>query len=74
MKKLPYIFFLNLLVAVPSLQAAQCVEGNCSNGQGTVIHEDGRKYSGDFSRGVAHGRGRLQTSDGSVYEGEMKNG
>jgi len=29
---------------------------------------------GNFSDGVAEGRGKVTYSDGSVYEGEMKEG
>jgi hypothetical protein len=29
----------------------ECVEGDCVNGQGTLIHPDGKKLVGEFKNG-----------------------
>ena len=32
-----------------------------------------KSYSGDFKNGHYHGKGRLEFTDGSVYEGQFEN-
>jgi len=45
MKKLLGILFLGLLWS--NVGFAECIEGDCSNGQGTYTWEDGTKYVGE---------------------------
>ena len=49
-----------------------CIEGNCTNGQGTLAHPNGDKYVGEFKVGKANGQGTLMYPDGIKYVGEIK--
>jgi hypothetical protein len=51
---------------------AQCIAGNCSNGQGTFLYPSGAKYIGDFKNGIVEGVGVCYYTDGSKYSGEWK--
>ena len=35
----------------------ECVEGDCKNGQGTMVYSTGQKFSGGFKDGMRHGKG-----------------
>ena len=52
---------------------AECVEGNCISGQGTLI-DNGHTYVGGFKDGKVHGQGTLTYPNGEKYIGEYKNG
>ena len=43
--------------------------GNCNNGEGTFVYEDGSRYIGDFIDGLREGQGTLFYNDGSRYTG-----
>ena len=67
MKKL-----LLLLLCVPLLTLAQqtgCVSGDCENGYGTYIWDNGDKYIGGWSNSLKSGQGKYFWVDGSKYEG-----
>lgn len=49
---------------------AQCVSGNCTNGKGTYIQQNGAVYVGEFQNGEIHGYGICDYPDGSQYKGE----
>ena len=51
--------------------SANCIKGNCKIGLGTFEFQDGSRYSGQFNKGVPHGKGRLIMVKGDVYEGEF---
>lgn len=57
---------LNMLIA-------QCIEGNCVNGKGTMVYPSGAKYVGDFKDGRIEGVGVLHYSNQDKYYGEWKN-
>ena len=50
-----------------------CLEGNCVNGKGTFVTEEGNTYTGSFKNGKREGRGKLTSPAGSSYEGDWKN-
>ena len=52
----------------------ECVEGDCTNGQGTMVFSDESKYTGEWKEGKLHGRGSMVFADGSKYEGDFKDG
>ena len=53
---------------------AECIEGNCVDGQGTYMYDNGDIYVGEFKEGETHGRGTYITTDGSTFAGEFKDG
>ena len=52
---------------------AECVQGNCVNGQGTLTFSDGSKYVGEFKEGKSHGQGTRTWSNGKIEEGIWEN-
>lgn len=50
--------------------SAQCIQGDCVNGQGTYIYPSGAKYIGQFKNGEIHGIGVCYYTNGSHYRGE----
>jgi len=69
--------FFNVIVAVillmPQGVSALCVQGDCLNGQGTVVLPDGRRYVGEFQEGIRTGRGLMMFPDGTKYLGDWQN-
>lgn len=63
---------LALLMAVVFVAhlSAQCIDGNCVNGQGTYVFSSGARYVGAFTNGEMHGIGTLYYSDGKRYTGQ----
>ena len=51
---------------------ADCIKGNCVNGQGTLTSPDGFKYVGEWKYGKPHGQGTMTFPDGELYVGEFK--
>ena len=71
MKKLSLYIFLILMWC--NVGFAECVEGNCISGQGTLI-DNGHTYVGEFKDGKVHGQGNLIYPNGDKYVGEYQNG
>lgn len=67
---------LNMIVAIllliPQIAVALCVQGDCTNGQGTVVLPDGRRYVGEFKEGIRAGRGLMTFPDGTKYLGDWQ--
>ena len=70
---------LILLVVVPIIGFGQCIDGDCENGVGTYIWEDGSVSNGAWTNGELNGivqeisydkEGNLQGS----FDGQMKMG
>ena len=72
MKKLFVILVLGLLWC--NVGFAECIKGDCTNGQGTYTWADGNKYVGQFKNGKRHGQGIFTFVNGDKYVGEFKNG
>ena len=53
---------------------AECIEGDCRNGQGTETWSNGTKYVGEFKNGKLHGQGTITWVSGDKYVGEHKDG
>jgi len=67
------ILLFLLLASVSSVVSAQCIAGDCQNGQGTFLYPSGAKYIGNFRNGEIHGVGVCYYTDNSKYSGEWKN-
>lgn len=67
-------FFLLIGLAWPYLVNAQCLNGNCKDGSGILLHSNGERYIGRFRLSVPHGLGTYYYSDGSFYFGYWKAG
>ncbi len=70
--RFPAISFLIFICSVCVLEA-QCISGDCVNGNGTYFYTNGDKYSGDWVDGRKEGNGRYDWADSSYYIGEFKN-
>jgi hypothetical protein len=61
---------LVLLSAAPAF--AQCVQGNCVDGEGERRYDDGSRYVGQWRDSKRHGRGTLERKDGGVLSGDWR--
>ncbi|MCK5339817.1 MAG: hypothetical protein KAJ60_02020, partial [Desulfobulbaceae bacterium] len=52
----------------------KCLSGDCSNGEGIFMFEDGTKYEGQFVNNMPEGLGKFKKNKGIVYEGDFRNG
>ncbi len=69
---------LTLSLALLSLSAfaqnGNCTSGDCRDGIGTYVWNNGEKYAGDFSDGKMHGKGTYTWPNGHQYKGDWLNG
>ena len=70
---LTVVLFLNIATSVIAFEGT-CIKGNCKNGYGTSLFDDGRVYEGQWKKGLFDGMGKLIFISGSKYTGEFKNG
>lgn len=63
-----------LLTMTVSLSFAQCVEGNCYEGNGTFLFENGDTYNGQWKKGLSEGYGVYEFTNGDIYKGAWKAG
>lgn len=69
------IFALLLFFFIaPSFAQTGCTIGDCDNGKGRFIFDNGDRYIGEFKNGLPHGRGSYFNKDGSNYKGPFVNG
>lgn len=73
MKTTINIILVVLVLTSPTLLAAQCVSGNCEDGQGTFEYQDNTVYVGSFKNGKADGYGVCYYGNKDKYVGEWKN-
>ena len=76
MKGLIFCFFLPVILLASSTTAlsAQCLEGNCRNGQGVFRFANGDKYVGSWANGQPHGKGKYYFASRERYEGDFRFG
>ena len=69
----PVIVFTTFVYfSMAFLSWANCIEGNCFNGQGTYTFATGNKYVGDFQDGKYDGQGTFTFANGNKYVGDFK--
>lgn len=51
-----------------------CTEGDCNNGKGTYVWEDGSRYIGEWKEGLRSGKGVYIWASGDKYTGQFLNG
>ncbi|MCB0550667.1 MAG: caspase family protein [Phaeodactylibacter sp.] len=73
MKNSNLIFLFTCLLFTGALHS-QCLEGNCTDGQGAYRFASGARYVGQFKEGKSNGIGVCYWPDGSRYEGEWADG
>lgn len=54
--------------------SGNCVSGNCVNGYGKFVFDNGYIYEGDFVNNVLQGQGTLTLTNIGVYTGKFANG
>ena len=69
-----YLISLSLFFACFSLQSQECITGNCYDGFGRIIYNNGQEYIGEFKNGEAHGYGQTFYIIGDDYLGEYNQG
>ena len=57
----------------PLSRFSSCINGNCTNGEGTIVLPDKTKYTGEFKRDWLHGIGEIVFPDKSGYKGSLSN-
>lgn len=70
-------YFINFVIALFSIATqAQtgCTTGDCQNGKGRFVFDNGDKYIGEFQNSLPHGRGAYYNKDGSYYKGPFVEG
>jgi len=52
----------------------KCIKGECVNGYGTFVYQNGDKYVGNWKSGKMHGQGTMYSKGGGKYIGKWKYG
>ena len=48
--------------------------GDCKNGYGVLVYNDGARYEGNFKNGKKNGQGTLTSASGKKQSGKWKDG
>ena len=67
-----FLFLFPFLLFAIDLENSTCASGDCKNGIGTLVFENGDKYEGSFKEGKLDGYGVFTFENGDVYNGEVK--
>lgn len=71
---LSFLLFSTILFSQESNNKIGCVSGNCKNGFGKFVYENGTVYEGKFKKGKFEGIGTEIYADGTKVTGEYKDG
>jgi len=63
-------FFINLTYVF----STECISGDCRDGYGIMVFDDGSYYEGDWRNGKMDGKGSYIYKDGQKYIGSWKSG
>lgn len=68
------IFFAAaFVIAAQTAISAQCLSGDCVNGQGVFKYPSGATYEGKWVNDKREGKGIFRSADGDIYEGSYVN-
>jgi hypothetical protein len=73
MKKILIIFVLLGFILQAHSQQKGCITGDCDNGFGTWVYDNGDKYSGNWVNQKMHGAGIYYYKNGDIYKGDFRN-
>ncbi len=68
------LFSAVFLVFILSGDLSAQYSGDCKNGQGTLIMQDGRRYEGRWKDGQPHEEGTMTNPNGKTEKGIWKAG
>ncbi len=68
------LLFSTILFSQKSTPKTGCVSGNCKNGFGKFVYENGTFYEGKFKKEKFEGKGLMVFATGEKYTGEFKDG
>jgi hypothetical protein len=68
-----FLLFVISLITSASTLNAQCIQGDCDNGEGEFLYKDNSSYKGNFQDKKANGFGICTYANGNTYKGEWKN-
>jgi|GEM_PF-416126 hypothetical protein len=74
MKRAVLFLSLILIAGLSSAQQNGCISGDCADGYGTYVWDNGDKYVGNWSASVMKGFGTYYFAIGDKYIGEWANG
>ena len=77
MKSIIFILILVLFLHITNNVGASegtCMQGNCDNGYGVFVFDDGSVYEGQWKKGLFDGMGKLIFISGSKYTGAFQKG
>jgi len=74
-----YLMSCIILITATAGISAQCLDGNCYNGNGTYLYKSGAQYTGHFRDGKINGKGTLRHGEysfasGDQYQGQFQKG
>lgn len=68
-----FIFFTIISINLIAQNQTGCISGNCNNGKGTYVFNDGSLYVGEFVNNNMDGFGKLIDNKNNIYIGYFKN-
>jgi len=74
MKKLTQAIFVLIVLAGSQAWAGKCLEGDCRNGQGVFLWDDGSRFIGGFVNGEPDGEGIFVSKEQQRYKIVYKDG
>jgi hypothetical protein len=74
MKKITLILMLFITAGTTFSQSTGCVSGDCGNGYGKWVWDNGDQYTGYWKENKENGQGTYIFKTGSKYVGEFSNG